>query len=105
VAARTPTAADIDWDVWLAASGVHVIKCARDEVLDVVLSRCFPSRWKRQRNGRWLVVGRTCLATSGRFLAVVVVETADGVLHPLTCYDLGRNATNTYLGWLASRKP
>jgi hypothetical protein len=104
VATRRPTEADIDWDVWDAASGGHVIKCDRDEVLDVVLSRCFQSRWKRQDNGRWLVVGRACLATSGRYLAVVVVETADGVLHPLTCYALGRKAANTYRGWLASKK-
>jgi hypothetical protein len=86
------------------ASEIHVIKCSRAEVFDILSSRCFPSRWSPQTGNRTLAIGRACPGTSGRFLAVVVVVDSAG-LHPLTCYSIGLKAKRKYLGWLSSTKP
>jgi uncharacterized DUF497 family protein len=94
----------IEWD---AANRRHFAerhRCRRQEVEDVLTSRCHPSRVveQRRRRGdeqRLLIYGRTC---RGRYLVIVAAPRPDGILRPITGWPFSDRDLEWYLRWQRS---
>ncbi len=92
---------DVEWD---RANMQHFRehgRCQREEVEDVLLARCHPTRAvaiERERGDepRRLFYGRTC---SDRYLAVVAARRPHDVMRPVTCWPLSAKSAKSHAAW------
>jgi hypothetical protein len=92
---------DVEWD---RENRKHVrdrsSRCTEREIEDVLLSRCFRSRFTSQLadggRAQRIALGQAC---STKFLAVPFDLPRDGVARPRTCMWPGDHAVIRYLAW------